>query len=64
MHDGKFAYVPSGQGVGAGSSDFGARGSLGDLFNDGKIDVVINPIDGPPVLLQKRGYRTSITGSN
>ena len=30
-----------------------ARGAaFGDLFNDGKIDVVINPIDGPPVLLK------------
>jgi hypothetical protein len=30
-----------------------ARGAaFGDLFNDGKIDVVINPVDGPPVLLR------------
>jgi hypothetical protein len=30
-----------------------ARGAaFGDLFNDGKIDVVINPIDGPPTLLR------------
>ncbi len=30
-----------------------ARGAaFGDLFNDGKIDVVINPVDGPPVLLK------------
>ncbi len=30
-----------------------ARGAaFGDLFNDGKTDVVINPIDGPPVLLR------------
>ena len=30
-----------------------ARGAaFGDLFNDGKIDVIINPIDGPPVLLK------------
>jgi hypothetical protein len=30
-----------------------ARGAaFGDLFNDGKIDVIINPIDGPPVLLR------------
>ncbi|MBS1803568.1 MAG: CRTAC1 family protein [Acidobacteria bacterium] len=30
-----------------------ARGAaFGDLFNDGKIDVIINPIDGPAVLLR------------
>ena len=30
-----------------------ARGAaFGDLFNEGKIDVVINPIDGSPVLLR------------
>jgi hypothetical protein len=30
-----------------------ARGAaFGDLFNDGKIDVVINPIDGPPTVLR------------
>ena len=30
-----------------------ARGAaFGDLFNDGKIDVVLNAIDGPPVLLR------------
>jgi hypothetical protein len=30
-----------------------ARGAaFGDLFNDGKIDAIINPVDGPPVLLR------------
>ena len=30
-----------------------ARGAaFGDLFNDGKIDVIINQIDGPPMLLR------------
>ncbi len=30
-----------------------ARGAaFGDLFNDGKVDVIINQIDGPPVLLK------------
>ena len=48
----RFEYVPPV--VGSGLADvIPARGAaFGDLFNDGKIDVVINPIDGPPVLLQ------------
>ena len=32
---------------------FVSRGAaFGDLFNDGKVDVVINQLDGPPVLLR------------
>ncbi len=48
----KFEYVPPV--AGSGLADvIPARGAaFGDLFNDGKIDVVINPIDGPPVLLR------------
>ncbi len=48
----KFQYVPPV--VGSGLADvIPARGAaFGDLFNDGKIDVVINPVDGPPVLLR------------
>jgi hypothetical protein len=30
----------------------GRGAAFGDLFNNGKIDVVISPIDGPPVLLR------------
>ncbi|HUX43762.1 MAG TPA: ASPIC/UnbV domain-containing protein, partial [Terracidiphilus sp.] len=30
----------------------GRGAAFGDLFNNGKIDVVISPIDGPPVLLK------------
>jgi hypothetical protein len=30
----------------------GRGAAFGDLFNDGKIDVIINPDDGPPVLLR------------
>ena len=30
----------------------GRGAAFGDLFNNGKIDVVINPVDGPPVLLR------------
>jgi len=50
--NGSFEYVPAVQGTGL-SVVLSARGAaFGDLFNDGRIDVVINPIDGPPVLLR------------
>jgi hypothetical protein len=48
----KFAYIPPVKGSGL-ADVIPARGAaFGDLFNDGKIDVVINPVDGPPVLLR------------
>ena len=48
----KFDYVPAVNGTGL-ALVIPARGAaFGDLFNDGKIDVVINPIDGPPTLLR------------
>jgi len=48
----RFEYIPPV--VGTGLADvIPARGAaFGDLFNDGKIDVIINPVDGPPVLLR------------
>jgi hypothetical protein len=52
LKDGKFEYIPPV--VGTGLADvMPARGAaFGDLFNDGKIDVVVNPADGPAVLLR------------
>jgi hypothetical protein len=48
----KFEYVPPVKGSGL-AVVIPARGAaFGDLFNDGKIDVIINPVDGPPVLLR------------
>lgn len=49
---GKFEYVPPVKGSGLATITSGRGAAFGDLFNDGKIDVVINPIDGPPVLLK------------
>lgn len=51
-HDGTFAYVPPVKETGL-AVVISARGAaFGDLFNDGKIDAVITPIDGAPVLLR------------
>ena len=48
----KFEYIPPVKGSGL-AAVIPARGAaFGDLFNDGKIDVIINPIDGPPLLLR------------
>ena len=48
----KFTYVPPVKGSGL-AVVIPARGAaFGDLFNDGKIDVIINSIDGPPTLLR------------
>jgi len=48
----KFEYVPPVKGTGLAVVTPGRGAAFGDLFNDGKIDVVISPIDGPPVLLR------------
>jgi hypothetical protein len=48
----KFEYVPPVKGTGLADVIPGRGAAFGDLFNDGKIDVVINAIDGPPVLLR------------
>ncbi len=48
----RFEYVPPVKGTGL-ADVIPARGAaFGDLFNDGKIDVIVNPVDGPPVLLR------------
>ncbi len=52
LHNGKFEYVPPVKGSGLATLTSGRGAAFGDLFNNGKIDVVINPIDGPPVLLK------------
>ena len=48
----KFAYVPPVKGTGLADVIPGRGAAFGDLFNNGKIDVIINPVDGPPVLLR------------
>jgi hypothetical protein len=52
LKNGKFEYIPPVTGTGLADVIPGRGAAFGDLFNDGKIDVVINPIDGPAVLLR------------
>ncbi|MFC5862325.1 CRTAC1 family protein [Acidicapsa dinghuensis] len=52
MGDGKFEEVLPVKGSGLAQIVSGRGAAFGDLFNNGKIDVVISPIDGPPVLLK------------
>jgi hypothetical protein len=50
--DRRFEYIKPVEGTGLADVIPGRGAAFGDLFNDGKIDVVINPVDGPPVLLR------------
>jgi len=52
LKNGKFEYVPPVAGTGLADVIPGRGAAVGDLFNDGKLDVVINPVDGPAVLLR------------
>ncbi|HUN85312.1 MAG TPA: CRTAC1 family protein [Terracidiphilus sp.] len=48
----KFDLVPAVEGTGLADVIAGRGMAVGDLFNDGKIDAVINVMDGHPVLLR------------
>ncbi|HEY3625462.1 MAG TPA: CRTAC1 family protein [Terracidiphilus sp.] len=47
-----FEYIKPVKGTGLADVIPGRGAAFGDLFNDGRIDVVINPIDGPAILLK------------
>ncbi len=48
----KFEYVPPVKGTGLAVVVSGRGAAFGDLFNDGKVDVVISAMDHTPVLLR------------
>ena len=50
--NGHFDYVPPVKDTGLAVVTSARGAAFGDLFNDGKIDVVISPIDGPAILLR------------
>ncbi|HTF61336.1 MAG TPA: CRTAC1 family protein, partial [Edaphobacter sp.] len=50
--NGKFALVPAVQGTGLAVVVPARGAAFGDLFNDGKIDVVLNNLDSTPTLLR------------
>jgi hypothetical protein len=52
LGNGKFELVPAVEGTGLAVISVGRGAAFGDLFNDGKIDVVMNNMDGPPILLR------------
>ncbi len=52
LQNGKFALVPAVEGTGLAAVSVARGVAFGDLFNDGKIDVVINNLDGTPLLLR------------
>jgi hypothetical protein len=52
LRNGKFEPVPAVEGTGLAEVSVGRGAAFGDLFNDGKIDVVINNADQPPTLLR------------
>ena len=52
LHDGKFEEVLPVKGSGLTTLISGRGAAFGDLFNNGKIDLIISPIDGPPLLLK------------
>jgi len=52
LRNGTLELVPAVKGTGLAELAVGRGAAFGDLFNNGKIDTVINNLDGPPLLLR------------
>ena len=52
LKGGKFELAPPVKGTGLAQTMVSRGAAFGDLFNDGKTDVIVNQLDGPPVLLR------------
>jgi hypothetical protein len=52
LKNGTFELIPPVEGTGLAKTGVSRGAAFGDLFNDGKIDVVINNLDGAPFLLR------------
>jgi len=52
LKNGKFELIPAVEGTGLATVSVGRGAAFGDIFNDGKIDVIIDNLDGVPVLLR------------
>jgi len=52
LKNGKFELMPAVEGTGLAVASVSRGAAFGDLFNDGKIDVVIDAVDHVPVLLR------------
>src|SRR6185369_189657 len=52
LKNGKFELIPAMEGTGLAVVSVGRGAAFGDIFNDGKLDVIINNMDGVQVLLR------------
>ena len=52
LKSGKFELMPAVEGTGLAAVTVGRGAAFGDIFNDGKIDVILNNMDGVPTLLR------------
>jgi enediyne biosynthesis protein E4 len=55
LGNGRFADVSAAAGTAITSPNLGRGCAVGDLDNDGNVDIVINNLDGPPTLLRNEG---------